>query len=237
MPVGGTANRFWRGTATALFGLGLFGCYCPSYSGIGTVGSDLDRSMMSVEKMILDEKLTKTGSAVDMLRAFSQKQPNASYVSVFNPDGLPLNRERSPPRRGTRLEDLRGKRCQLQIPNSLSTLISQHPTIEHRYKSDHTATAAGDTRKPQQRQSSPHVAQWKGIVYWYDPIKGYGFVTPDPEHNFDRDLLLLERHIRKDRGKVGEGDLVQFTLEEKGGQLMAGNVTKLRSSHARKPLF
>mmetsp|Transcript_10122 Transcript_10122/g.19408 ORF Transcript_10122/g.19408 Transcript_10122/m.19408 type:complete len:249 (-) Transcript_10122:196-942(-) len=241
----GNAERFLRGIAAALLGFGLVGYHTSpdhlrSLSTVTPSGSDLDRTMLSMEKMRLAEKLTKTEPAVDMLRAFSRKQPNASYVSVFNPEGLPLNRERSPPRRQTKLEDLRGKRCQLQIPESLSTIISQNPKVEYRYKTNHTAPGPPNgIRNPQQKnpvsRPKPRVVSWKGVVYWYDPIKGYGFVTPNPEHRFDRDLLLLERHIRRDKGKVVDGDPVEFTLEEKGGQLMAVNVMKLSTPYVRKP--
>ena len=65
-----------------------------------------------------------------------------------------------------------------------------------------------------------------GTVFWYDLIRGVGFVTPDKG---DRDLFLRPTHFEDKSLEPQEGDRLSFLLKNDSGMIYAGQVRREKS--------
>ncbi|MBD3188090.1 cold-shock protein, partial [Candidatus Bathyarchaeota archaeon] len=62
----------------------------------------------------------------------------------------------------------------------------------------------------------------KGIVKWFNPRKGYGFITPEGHDDVDsNDIFVHYTNIQQEGFRIlHDGDLVEFEIEttEKGDE-------------------
>jgi CspA family cold shock protein len=63
--------------------------------------------------------------------------------------------------------------------------------------------------------------QMQGTIKWFNPTKGYGFITRD---DAQKDVFLHTSEVEKAGITVREGDKVKFDVEDKPKGLSAINV-------------
>jgi CspA family cold shock protein len=67
-----------------------------------------------------------------------------------------------------------------------------------------------------------------GIVKWFSPIKGYGFITPDD--GGDEVFVHFSAIDGEGYRNLFEGDVVEFDLVDKGKGPAAQNAKRLREA-------
>ena len=64
-----------------------------------------------------------------------------------------------------------------------------------------------------------------GTVKWFNPKKGYGFISPD---NGDKDVFVHITALKdSDVDKLFENDKVEFDTEEKNGKTCVRTIKKI----------
>lgn len=68
----------------------------------------------------------------------------------------------------------------------------------------------------------------KGTVKWFNPKKGYGFISPEEE---GKDVFVHISAVHaSNAGKLFEGDRVEFDVEERDGKVSVSAIKKLEQS-------
>ncbi len=71
----------------------------------------------------------------------------------------------------------------------------------------------------------------KGTVNWYNPRKGYGFITGED----GEDVFVHRASIQEGQGYLHEGDRVEYEVEETERGLKAKNLKKRKRRNNMKP--
>lgn len=62
-----------------------------------------------------------------------------------------------------------------------------------------------------------------GIVKWFNPVKGYGFI--EPEGDADKDIFVHITEVKKaGLTKLSEGQRLEFQLSDFSGRVIAANI-------------
>ena len=65
----------------------------------------------------------------------------------------------------------------------------------------------------------------QGKIKWFDPKKGYGFITPD---DGSKDAFLHISALQASNiSSIDEGDILTYELTEQRGKMSASDVVKL----------
>ena len=65
----------------------------------------------------------------------------------------------------------------------------------------------------------------QGKIKWFDPKKGYGFITPD---DGSKDAFLHISALQASNiTSIDEGDIITYELTEQRGKMSASDVVKL----------
>jgi CspA family cold shock protein len=70
-----------------------------------------------------------------------------------------------------------------------------------------------------QEQNAPAAAAQTGIVKWFNPGKGYGFIAPDA--GGDDIFVHISAVQHAGLRKLNEGERVKFAIEQRQGRLAA----------------
>jgi CspA family cold shock protein len=60
-----------------------------------------------------------------------------------------------------------------------------------------------------------------GTVKWFNPTKGYGFISPDDK---GKDVFVHMSAVRNAGLRIDEGSRVEYTVEERNGKTSAENL-------------
>lgn len=64
-----------------------------------------------------------------------------------------------------------------------------------------------------------------GVVKWYNPVKGFGFITYNDGTN-DSDIFVHQSVIKAEGFRsLSDGESVEFDIKEDGGKRFAADVT------------
>ena len=77
----------------------------------------------------------------------------------------------------------------------------------------------------QDNQTRPESAVLTGVVKWFNPGKGYGFIAPDEGGNdiFVHISAVQHAGLRK----LNEGERVRFALQQREGRVAAIGIERL----------
>jgi CspA family cold shock protein len=70
----------------------------------------------------------------------------------------------------------------------------------------------------QEQQTESHIAQ-TGVVKWFNPGKGYGFIAPDA--GGDDIFVHISAVQHSGLRKLNEGERVRFAIEQRAGRVAA----------------
>ncbi|MBI1297884.1 hypothetical protein GC175_23365 [bacterium] len=104
----------------------------------------------------------------------------------------------------------------------LWTIEEQHQEEQHRIEAEVTGNADAPVFCPACRRLATPVGRERGVVKWYDGRKHYGFIVRQRE-----DEIFTHRSQLAERGRLHEGDLVEFTVTTGEKGLMAADVRVL----------
>jgi CspA family cold shock protein len=70
-----------------------------------------------------------------------------------------------------------------------------------------------------------------GVVKWFNPVKGYGFIEPDGDT--DKDIFVHITEVKKaGLSKLSEGQRLEFQLSDFSGKIIAANIQVLEEAVA-----
>ena len=75
-----------------------------------------------------------------------------------------------------------------------------------------------------QDYSSPQAAPHTGIVKWFNPGKGYGFIAPD--EGGDDIFVHISAVQHAGLRKLNEGERVRFALQQREGRVAAVGIER-----------
>ena len=75
-----------------------------------------------------------------------------------------------------------------------------------------------------------------GVVKWYNPVKGFGFITYNDGAN-DSDIFVHQSVIKAEGFRsLSDGENVEFDIKEEGGKRFATSVTGTTSINTIIPI-